>query len=52
MEVIETQFRAGNISFLDSKPEVAAGVDERAKTQPSPRPERPRHRRKESILTK
>lgn len=50
MEVIETQFRAGNISFLDAKEEPE---NQRTKTAPSPRPEhKPRHSRKESVLIK
>lgn len=50
MEVIETQFRAGNISFLDGKEETE---NQRTKTAPSPRPDnKNRHSRKESVLVK
>jgi len=51
MMAIETQFRNGNISFLEHKP--AAEVEE-FKTQPGidQRTGRTKHKRKQSVLTK
>lgn len=49
MEIIETQFRAGNISFLEPK-ETDIEASKSAPT--SPTLERPRHTRKQSVLTK
>lgn len=49
MEIIETQFRAGNISFLEPK-ETDIEASKSAPTSPSL--DRPRHTRKQSVLTK
>lgn len=49
MEIIETQYRAGNISFVDNKDKTVEETKE--STSPGIR-EQPRHSRKRSVLVK
>ncbi|CAI2365174.1 unnamed protein product [Moneuplotes crassus] len=52
MEAIETQFRAGNISFLEPKIEEAAHEPIQTEMTNVSNPERPRHMKKKSVLVK